>query len=98
MLVGTPVANTQAYVLDHHLQPVPAGVVGELYLAGDGLSRGYANRPAMTAERFVPCPFGAPGARMYRVMDRVRWRESGEVRECGVREWIPCPRTPALTH
>jgi amino acid adenylation domain-containing protein len=76
VLVGTPVANTQAYVLDRHLQPVPIGAAGELYLAGDGLSRGYANHPAMTAERFLPCPFGAPGARMYRVMDRVRWRES----------------------
>jgi amino acid adenylation domain-containing protein len=83
VLVGTPVANTQAYVLDHHLQPVPVGVVGELYLAGDGLSRGYANHPAMTAERFVPCPFGAPGARMYRVMDRIRRRPDGELEYLG---------------
>ncbi|HYH80917.1 MAG TPA: amino acid adenylation domain-containing protein, partial [Longimicrobium sp.] len=83
VLVGTPVANTQAYVLDRHLQPVPMGVVGELYLAGDGLSRGYANHPAMTAERFLPCPFGAPGARMYRVMDRVRRRADGEIEYLG---------------
>jgi amino acid adenylation domain-containing protein len=109
VLVGTPVANTRAYVLDHHLQPVPAGVVGELYLAGDGLSRGYANRPAMTAERFIPCPFGEPGARMYRVMDRVRWKESASVRECvsaGVGDSPGAaneqrdqpPFTPALPH
>ncbi|HEU4562946.1 MAG TPA: amino acid adenylation domain-containing protein, partial [Longimicrobium sp.] len=83
VLVGTPVANTQAYVLDRHLHPVPVGVVGELYLAGDGLSRGYANRPAMTAERFVPSPFGPPGARMYRVMDRVRRRMDGELEYLG---------------
>ncbi|HEU4562948.1 MAG TPA: non-ribosomal peptide synthase/polyketide synthase, partial [Longimicrobium sp.] len=83
VLVGTPVANTQAYVLDQHLQPVPVGVVGELYLAGDGLSRGYANRPAMSAERFLPCPFGAPGARMYRVMDRVRRLSDGQLEYLG---------------
>ncbi|HEV3052240.1 MAG TPA: amino acid adenylation domain-containing protein, partial [Longimicrobium sp.] len=83
VLVGTPVANTQAYVLDAHLQPVPIGAVGELYLAGDGLSRGYASGPAMTAERFVPCPFGAPGARMYRVMDRNRRRADGELEYLG---------------
>jgi amino acid adenylation domain-containing protein len=83
VLIGTPVANTQAYVLDAHLQPVPVGAVGELYLAGDGLSRGYASRPAMTAERFGPCPFGAPGARMYRVMDRVRRRADGELEYLG---------------
>ncbi|HEU4881057.1 MAG TPA: amino acid adenylation domain-containing protein [Longimicrobium sp.] len=101
VLVGTPVANTQAYVLDHHLQPVPAGVAGELYLAGDGLSRGYANHPAMTAERFVPCPFGPPGGRMYRVMDRVRWRESAEVRACVSAGVDPVPtdsRTDALAY
>ncbi|HEV3052650.1 MAG TPA: condensation domain-containing protein, partial [Longimicrobium sp.] len=83
VLVGTPVANTQAYVLDAHLQPVPIGTVGELYLAGDGLSRGYANRPALTAERFLPCPLGAPGGRMYRVMDRVRRRADGELEYLG---------------
>jgi amino acid adenylation domain-containing protein len=97
VLVGTPVANTRAYVLDAHLQPVPVGAVGELYLAGDGLSRGYASRPAMTAERFVPCPFGAPGSRMYRVMDRVRWRESAEVESVRT-DALPHSRTHALEY
>ncbi|MEW5930501.1 MAG: amino acid adenylation domain-containing protein, partial [Gemmatimonadota bacterium] len=77
--LGRPLPNTRAYVLDGEMEPVPAGVVGELYLAGDGLSRGYAGRPELTAERFLPDPFGAAGARMYRVMDRVRRRPDGEL-------------------
>ncbi|HEX2191276.1 MAG TPA: amino acid adenylation domain-containing protein, partial [Longimicrobiaceae bacterium] len=81
--VGRPVAGARAYVLDAELQPLPAGAVGELYLAGEGLARGYAGRPDWTAERFLPCPFGPPGARMYRVRDRVRWTPEGELEYFG---------------
>jgi amino acid adenylation domain-containing protein len=82
--IGRPIANTQVYVLDEHLQPAPIGIPGELFTGGDGLATGYLNRPGLTAEKFVPHPFATePGARLYQTGDLVRWLPAGVIEFLG---------------
>ncbi|MBA4376475.1 MAG: non-ribosomal peptide synthetase, partial [Anaerolinea sp.] len=82
--IGCPIANTQIYILDSNLQPVPIGISGEIHIGGDGLARGYLHRPGLTAEKFIPDPFSVEsGARMYKTGDLARYLPDGNIEFLG---------------
>jgi len=84
VLIGFPIANTQVYILDQHLQPVPIGVPGELHIGGDGLARGYLNQPRLTDERFIANPFSdVPGSRLYKTGDLAKYLPDGNIEVLG---------------
>src|SRR5262249_48281671 len=83
ILIGKPIGDRMVYLLDRWMNPAPVGVVGEIYIAGASLARGYLERPALTAESFVANPFGEPGRRMYRSGDLGRWRADGNLEFVG---------------
>lgn len=85
--IGRPIANTQVYILDEHLNPLPPGIPGELFIGGIGLARGYLNNPGLTAREFIPHPFSRErGARLYRTGDRVRYLPDGNIEFLGRRD------------
>src|SRR6185503_6489471 len=82
--VGRPIANTVLYILDRHFNPVPVGVVGEMFIGGEGLARGYLRSPDLTAQKFIPHPFSVtPGARLYQTGDRARYQRNGNIELLG---------------
>ena len=83
VVIGQPIANTQVYLLDERLRPAPIGVAGELFVSGVGLARGYHDLPGLTAEKFIPNPFGEAGSRLYRTGDLARYREDGAIEYLG---------------